>query len=110
MLIISIHAPRVGERQLRLRLRKLGVRFQSTLPVWGSDAETTAATAAGIYFNPRSPCGGATCGSGRGHRQLPTFQSTLPVWGSDPKNIESLNAQQKFQSTLPVWGSDICSS
>ena len=38
MILVSIHAPRVGERHLADIECFVTVTFQSTLPAWGSDA------------------------------------------------------------------------
>ena len=59
-MVISIHAPRGGER-LSLRVRAFSRRsFQSTLPVGGSDGRKPPQSSSQEYFNPRSPWGGAT--------------------------------------------------
>ena len=57
---ISIHAPHEGERR-RARDRRGEVeRFQSTLPLVGSDLEGSQGCRTSRHFNPRSPRGGAT--------------------------------------------------
>ena len=57
-------------------------KFQSTLPTRGSDARRLPLCYSPLYFNPRSPRGGATffrfCPKSRA-----AFQSTLPTRGSD---------------------------
>ena len=80
--IISIHAPRKGERPGQNRPRDMAARFQSTLPARGSDGKRIAWVvnfSISIHaprkgerpicrsllmplddFNPRSPQGGAT--------------------------------------------------
>ena len=58
--IISIHAPHEGERHTQTRVIKAQERFQSTLPTRGSDASIFSTFDLGLYFNPRSPRGGAT--------------------------------------------------
>ena len=57
---ISIHAPHEGERHTQTRVIKAQERFQSTLPTRGSDASLFSTFDLGLYFNPRSPRGGAT--------------------------------------------------
>ena len=80
---ISIHAPRKGERRAALACFTLSVlfqstlpargsdlcmlvrdriqrEFQSTLPARGSDLALQLTKRARVYFNPRSPQGGAT--------------------------------------------------
>ncbi len=103
--LVSIHAPREGERR------------KGYHALWIL-----------VCFNPRSPRGGATtgCRSGRGWS---TFQSTLPARGSDPPRgtrqqqmrvsihapregerrsaTSSVSSRRWFQSTLPARGSDI---
>ena len=80
---ISIHAPREGERHLRGRCHRSVSLFQSTLPARGSDHGTHIHNVPRLYFNPRSPRGGATrsCSSAVGG--IVGFQSTLPARGSD---------------------------
>ena len=79
MILISIHAPRVG-----------------------SDTTSGSLPRTAANFNPRSPCGE------RRFPDVPnvgdvTFQSTLPVWGATPKS-GNYQGFWTFQSTLPVWG------
>ena len=61
--------------------------FQSTLPTRGSDHAVQDVVGAGIYFNPRSPRGGATVTVTKLDKVATTFQSTLPTRGSDPMDI-----------------------
>ena len=92
--IISIHAPRVGERLMRCLKISSSCLFQSTLPVWGSDWLADWTCCSPLYFNPRSPCGGATPSRFRPEPERRLFQSTLPVWGSDySKSIRSAQAR-----------------
>ena len=104
--MISIHAPRGGERPAS---QEYGFRtrgFQSTLPVGGSDTGFPRRTGPHVYFNPRSPWGGATrsialldfCNlisihAPRGGERQVLHSSFLITW--------------LFQSTLPVGGSDV---
>ena len=103
---ISIHAPHEGERLLAVKF--FGV-FR-------------------LYFNPRSPRGGATLmvrlalraptisihAPHEGERLYSTvyglhpliFQSTLPTRGSDALLSATQIARLPFQSTLPTRGSD----
>ena len=81
---ISIHAPRKGERPFSIYYVTCRDKFQSTLPARGSDASDGLAASGGIlYFNPRSPQGGATKETRRALTDA-EFQSTLPARGSDP--------------------------
>ena len=79
---ISIHAPHEGERHLSLLAAPKGGKFQSTLPTRGSDLTRCLSMIQTIYFNPRSPRGGATCTVFFLLRRK-IFQSTLPTGGSD---------------------------
>ena len=82
---ISIHAPHEGERHSIII---------SSLVAW-------------IYFNPRSPRGGATAFAVRKICLILQFQSTLPTRGSDfVQNCKRGNMAIRFQSTLPTRGSD----
>jgi len=81
--IVSIHAPREGERPMEQCLWLGAVGFQSTLPARGSDTLEQVEIA-----------------------MLVTFQSTLPARGSDTGRSSAGRASRWFQSTLPARGSD----
>ena len=57
LLLISIHAPRVGSDTHRQRLTTTTIRFQSTLPGWGATCRPARKRSPRLYFNPRSPGG-----------------------------------------------------
>ena len=80
--VVSIHAPREGERLAA-----------------GNDLVIDTG------FNPRSPRGGATVGYGQMTVDN-VFQSTLPARGSDHGRRRQLERTRRFQSTLPARGSD----
>ena len=80
VVMISIHAPRVGSDAWLLSYMAMTV-ISIHAPRVGSDHCRSARSPPGQYFNPRSPCGE--------RRQFPVilpistrFQSTLPVWGA----------------------------
>ena len=126
--IISIHAPHEGERPYNPIDNVVRRRFQSTLPTRGSDRAFCIRRPGTIYFNPRSPRGGATSPSVASFIIAVKFQSTLPTRGSDTgkntarsKLLISIHAPHEgerppvrhtrkalrvFQSTLPTRGSD----
>ena len=79
MILISIHAPRMGSDQRAAAYNQTVTQFQSTLPGWG--ATITPAT----------------------RRTTSTFQSTLPGWGATVQ-YGYWRRNLKFQSTLPGWG------
>ena len=80
MMLISIHAPRVGSD-----LRGSGwQRLQQ-------------------HFNPRSPRGERHAGPGRGSPEIP-ISIHAPRVGSDPGAVVIAGASHAFQSTLPAWG------
>ena len=83
ILIVSIHAPRVG-----------------------SDWSAGATPGRPASFNPRSPRGErpslATVES-----LLDMFQSTLPAWGATFYCRGERRGRCWFQSTLPAWGATI---
>ena len=80
LLVISIHAPRVGsDMQVR-----------------------PGAVHNGYYFNPRSPWGERPYDL-LSSRRCTIFQSTLPVGGATIREVTN-TAQSEFQSTLPVGG------
>ena len=58
--LISIHAPRKGERPCGDEVIGYDFVFQSTLPARGSDYIRLIQIRRALYFNPRSPQGGAT--------------------------------------------------
>ena len=105
-------------------------KFQSTLPTRGSDGQARPQNLKPVYFNPRSPRGGATVLPIYQADSRASFQSTLPTRGSDqlgypsyttgsrisihaPHEGERLTStapkisRRAFQSTLPTRGSDI---
>ena len=79
---ISIHAPHEGERHKEV--------IKCVMQ---------------LYFNPRSPRGGAT-EEGRAALASYAFQSTLPTRGSDASAPCEADKDIPFQSTLPTRGSD----
>ena len=104
-------------------------KFQSTLPTRGSDGQARPQNLKPVYFNPRSPRGGATVLPIYQADSRASFQSTLPTRGSDqlgypsyttgsrisihaPHEGERLTStapkisRRAFQSTLPTRGSD----
>ena len=79
---ISIHAPRVGSDCRRAYAELGGVKFQSTLPVWGATRRICR-----IFFKI-------------------VFQSTLPVWGATPRSLYS-GIQCEISIHAPRVGSDL---
>ena len=126
ILMISIHAPRVGSDSITHTALQQGHRFQSTLPVWGATIVVVrcyVVTCISIHA-PR-------VGSDPMYRRCPSqdsrrFQSTLPVWGATRSSTAAVPSASDFnprspcgerhvmpyypeeravfQSTLPVWG------
>ena len=80
---VSIHAPRVGERQV----------------VQGDETRD-----AGVSIH--APRVGERPGDDVTRHLLNLFQSTLPAWGSDTATPGTALRARSFQSTLPAWGSD----
>ena len=66
---------------------------------------TVTIAARALYFNPRSPQGGATEYIDK-YRDNGIFQSTLPARGSDAVKKAGVPIGIEFQSTLPARGSD----
>ena len=101
---VSIHAPRVGERP-GCRRSALRRRVSIHAPRVGERRGRSDGKPERGSFNPRSPRGGATqtCGASVCPRM---FQSTLPAWGSDGSGSDYSQPIKLFQSTLPAWGSD----
>ena len=82
------------------------LEFQSTLPTRGSDpCQRCAALGSVIYFNPRSPRGGATFIFLLSYQQHPNFNTRSPRGGATL--VALINHEiDGFQSTLPTRGSD----
>ena len=127
---VSIHAPRVGSDDEHLDAQNtnmgfnprspcgerpggstvlpvMGLKFQSTLPVWGATAvqEVHKAVQDVSIHAPRV---------GSDNKDIwitvpsAVFQSTLPVWGATANRSDRCNREPRFQSTLPVWGATSC--
>ncbi len=131
LLIISIHAPRVGGDSTG-KCGPIWTRnFNPRPPCGGRRLEMGRTELHNGNFNPRPPCGGR-----RGPRMgaaefaisihaprvggdLPAcfcmslsclFQSTPPVWGATFLSTVLRSSQPVFQSTPPVWGATRCRS
>ena len=128
--LISIHAPRKGERPGGVAGSALGDKFQSTLPARGSDHSSASFSHACTGFQSTLPARGSdTRPAGylrggrcisihaprKGERQSALnskrrvrreFQSTLPARGSDAASKAGVPIGIEFQSTLPARGSD----
>ena len=103
--LVSIHAPREGERPLTNVAERMGELFQSTLPARGSDNDLAESIRRGDVFqstlpargsdcvnratharrrcfNPRSPRGGATTAQQAVHQVLGSFNPRSPRGGA----------------------------
>ncbi len=83
MRIISIHAPRKGERRPKAVPWSRSLNFNPRSPRGGATVGSTEGECPYKDFNPRSPRGGATSRRHRGGGGKKIFQSTLPTRGSD---------------------------
>ncbi len=81
---ISIHAPHEGERQMPRHKPAVALTISIHAPHEGERHFMAGRDNAHLYFNPRSPRGGATLHGWAG-QCTPLFQSTLPTRGSDCK-------------------------
>ena len=61
IIMISIHAPRVGRDLAKDVKNEQDSKFQSTRPVWGATTVGIADTIGLSNFNPRAPCGARRC-------------------------------------------------
>ena len=126
IVLISIHAPRVGSDAAAAIFVYYVQRFQSTLPVWGatlaqvrfkpmmiisihaprvgSDKSVTYLVTLANYFNPRSPCGERLISSSQPSGGS-VFQSTLPVWGATNRHQQTIH-HRKISIHAPRVGSD----
>ena len=90
---------------LHIRIRRqVDKRFQSTLPVWGATRYAKIITGGATYFNPRSPCGERPVKSSYCPRCY-AFQSTLPVWGATLYHIVDTKSSD-ISIHAPRVGSD----
>ena len=125
--VVSIHAPREGERRRGKVAGRSNLPFQSTLPARGSDIVNRLITPTTASFNPRSPRGGATSALRPGAVMV-SFNPRSPRGGATPPDtrpsiqINRFNPRSPrggatvglvpgtqytlFQSTLPARGSD----
>ena len=103
---ISIHAPHEGERLFALYIALAKLQFQSTLPTRGSDEHFIRYIAKIIYFNPRSPRGGATLPVSSALRVPQRISIHAPHEGERLAYTHHIQHNQQFQSTLPTRGSD----
>ena len=104
--MISIHAPREGERRQHARGIVRKMKFQSTLPARGSDRQAFVCSLLQPYFNPRSPRGGATSICPQECTPTADFNPRSPRGGATFMPATSAEPTSKFQSTLPARGSD----
>ena len=104
MACISIHAPHEGERQARLAAIPAELEFQSTLPTRGSDSKFFINLIhASIYFNPRSPRGGATACFISFARSSAHFNPRSPRGGATMAN-KNKNANDRISIHAPHEG------
>ena len=80
VIVISIHAPRVGRDHYAISCISVFPHFNPRSPC-GERLSRPSAHRAGKHFNPRSPCGERLPAQPQQPAQKP-FQSTLPVWGA----------------------------
>ena len=124
LLIISIHAPRVGSDAGGVQIGRRNCHFNPRSPC-GERHEAGFSAYDSTDFNPRSPCGERPVSHPPSSIRV-RFQSTLPVWGATRRfrrcrtgtgdfNPRSPCGERRgtgiasgwnwvFQSTLPVWG------
>ena len=102
---ISIHAPRMGARLLRVSRNAAALAFQSTRPAWGRDDSITSPQLSS-RISIHAPRMGARQGDAVPSEMAGSFQSTRPAWGRDVLIRIFLIVRHKFQSTRPAWGRD----
>ncbi len=95
----------MGERHTVESSITRGGQFQSTLPAWGSDKETTR-IGGSLVVSIHAPRVGERLFTRLRKATSWQFQSTLPAWGSDLGVYPNSVRHWMFQSTLPAWGSD----
>ena len=101
IVIISIHAPRVGS-DLFLRRALEAYCISIHAPRVGSDKSLRRRQGNCGDFNPRSPCGERPM-SKSSRTFLQYFNPRSPC-GERPRKQGQRQGAHRFQSTLPVWG------
>ena len=105
--LVSIHAPREGERPLGTDDHTQALLFQSTLPARGSDRLKRRIIPPTGVFQSTLPARGSDGHAMNTRAASRAFQSTLPARGSDSQLYTYGIAIWTFQSTLPARGSDL---
>ncbi len=124
LVLISIHAPRVGSDSLHNVVTLIDIEISIHAPRVGSDSAPSPPGGGTKYFNPRSPCGErhsavifvdicryfnprSPCGERLLvqliRREERYFNPRSPC-GERPLGLKSVVITLLFQSTLPVWG------
>ena len=105
-IIISIHAPRKGERRKGDKPRGRKKYFNPRSPQGGATTRPQGAGNEYPHFNPRSPQGGATGSPGGACLLFPYFNPRSPQGGATFHIGFITSHASLFQSTLPTRGSD----
>ena len=107
IIVISIHAPRVGSDSAQLhRTGNPALNFNPRSPCGERRTPPGGRIVDSAHFNPRSPCGERPAGLAMCTTEA-QFQSTLPVWGATAMSRMETSLLSIFQSTLPVWGATL---
>ena len=104
-IIISIHAPRKGERRKGDKPRGRKKYFNPRAPQGGATTRPQGAGNEYPHFNPRSPLRGATIQRLRGLRGN-NISIHAPRKGERRSPASFRHTAYGFQSTLPARGSD----
>ena len=102
VVVISIHAPRVGRDCLGWYSYRSDRNFNPRAPC-GARQSTAWWHVSVRLFQSTRPVWGATGGTGIGCTEE-GFQSTRPVWGATRSSSSTIASPSVFQSTRPVWG------
>ena len=100
---ISIHAPHEGERQMPRHKPAVALTISIHAPHEGERHFMAGRDNAHLYFNPRSPRGGATLHGWAG-QCTPLFQSTLPTRGSDRRQAGNQDRNRAISIHAPHEG------
>jgi hypothetical protein len=103
---VSIHAPRVGSDWAAGCWPMRGLPFQSTLPVWGA-TQWTQARVIRPPVSIHAPRVGSDGRLGAGKSLLAAVSIHAPRVGSDWAAGCWPTRGSPFQSTLPVWGATL---
>ena len=105
LMVISIHAPRMGsDMRIGLHLSNISI-ISIHAPRMGSDKRPLLWPLGILHFNPRSPHGERPFHRSKRHSATKKFQSTLPAWGATVSRADD-KGRKNISIHAPRMGSD----